>query len=68
MEAYLYAFGLSITVFAIVFTEQPFYFGAYRCGSQLRVVLSAAVYRKVSQIFPCWRGDDENKINSSSQL
>ncbi|RDD35866.1 Multidrug resistance-associated protein 4, partial [Trichoplax sp. H2] len=46
-QGYLYALGLSLSMFIIVFCEQPAYFSAYRVGSQLRTVLSAAVYRKV---------------------
>ncbi|EDV27234.1 uncharacterized protein TRIADDRAFT_23227, partial [Trichoplax adhaerens] len=45
-QGYLYALGLSLSMFIIVFCEQPAYFSAYRVGSQLRTVLSAAVYRK----------------------
>ncbi|EDV27233.1 uncharacterized protein TRIADDRAFT_54972 [Trichoplax adhaerens] len=49
-EQYLYALGLCITAFGIIFFEQLYYFKAYRFGWQLRVALSAAVYRKTLKL------------------
>ncbi|EDV27235.1 uncharacterized protein TRIADDRAFT_22762, partial [Trichoplax adhaerens] len=49
-EAYLYTLGLCLSIFFIVIFEQPSFFGAYRHGSQIRVVLTTAVYRKTLKL------------------
>ena len=47
-EAYLYATGLSMASILMVFTRQWYFFMTYRFGIRTNVILSTAIFQKVS--------------------